>query len=454
MDEDWITNDEKFDTLTEAIQKTMVGGVLRQSDLSDPQVEILEEGVEDNVVSKKRIYKCRCGKRYTLENIPNECSRGHEIAENPSADLVHYVSDAYPAAFKEIFGERINGFDLKYDRHFLDEVPISELEPSPSDSQYIHISPFYDIEDGVHIYPNYEDIFVSWDRIGDLIEDWESLRDDFQNFLKLIDDGRRLEDKEDAQIVSTGPQSSNHTVDTGWYTRLHSFDKDTVNQMSQTKFGRSYNLQFERLGNECLRFMFPRGISLPAGGSDQPDGYLLFNDRAYMVESKCYSSQFKIASEQDKANRYVKRFTEMDSSRASGYNLCGYIFIAHEFNQNEFAKDLRSFKKSNIRNANLDVICLNDRMMEYAANELPDLYRDEPSSPQRIYENSDHYHDMLDHLVELTGPNTVDEDRFKRYIDVIVEDARENMATGEKEFANALERGSSIGQKLDKAFAN
>lgn len=454
MDQDWITDQEKFDVLTDAIQRTIVGGVLRKSDLNKSKIETLEQGVTDNVVSKKKLYKCDCGKRYTLKNLPGECSCGQKIPESPDPDVTHYVSDAYPDKFRQVLGTQVNGFEIKYDRQLLEEVPIHELEPSPSDQQYIHISPFFEIEGGVHIYPNYEDFFISWDRIEDLITDWGSVQDDLQNFLEFVEDGRRLEVEEDASLITSNPQYTDQTMDTSWYTKLHYTDKDTANKQSKARFERNYNLQFERLGNECLRLLFPRAITLQAGGDDQPDGYLLFNDRAYIVESKCYSNGFKISGEQDKANRYVKRFTEMDSERSGGYNLCGYIFVSHEFNQNEFEKDLRSFKQSTKEYVNLDIICLNDRMMEYAAEQLPEFYRNQPSAPQRIYENSEYYDEMLEWLHEITGPETLDVDSFKTYIDIIKEEARENMTTTEEEIAKALKRGSSIGKAMDKAFAD
>jgi len=433
----WLSEDPYQSIFTELLQTSLRGGAARHSELSSEVVQILDEGVEDGVVEKDELIICDCNEYHSTER--DHCPRCGELSDSETSDIIQYFTHSYPDIVKSRLGESAEGFEVQYDRNSFEDIKISDLEPLRGEVQRLHISPFFNFEGPVYAIPNHRDLFVDWGHVCDLLDDSDEFFHNAENFLDHLDAALNLAEGKSGKVLFTGPDGVGTATDTSWYTKLHRTTKDRAHEQSQARFGRNYNEQFERLGNEFLSILTPHAVNIQAGGSNEPDGYIITRNHAYIVESKCYSNDYKIFKEQDKANRYVRNFVEsVDGEYHTDFNLSGYIFIAHEFNENEFSKDLNSFQKSNETFASLDVACITDQMMATGAEVLSDLYRHRPSAAYRIRSHTDFYQDLFKNLFELTGYQEIDEDRFKLLLDSL-RDLSKDRTSLEKQ----LEEGQS-----------
>ncbi|WP_139229675.1 hypothetical protein [Halogeometricum limi] len=430
-----------------------MGGVVRRTDLSEKHQSLCEEAVDEDLVEKRTLVICpECDKRYTTDSMRDQCECGIEIDLRNFSTVIQYSCEKYPEVVEESLGDSIKQFSIVYDDCMLDQISPGDLVPSSSSVQRLHISPLFMFDNPVHIYENFNDVFVSWSQVSSLVDEDGEIWDEVEDFLSYLDDGRVLADRNNLEIRSLSPNPQTSATDTTWYTKLHRVDKSKAHQESKSKFGRNYNEQFERLGNEFLHILFPHAMTLQGGGKNQPDGYVFLKDQAYLVEAKCYSNQFKIFKEQDKANRYVKNYSDYFSGpERSGQDLAGYIFIAHEFNKSDFQRDIRTFRQSNRQYANIDVICVEDTMMAEAVELLSDLYREEPSAPWRIYSQSNFYRDIIARMKETTTPE-LDQNSFSELLRILVDSGKNNESDIEQQLRSAMRRESLIGERLSKAL--
>lgn len=456
MTDIWLEKESLYSVITEVFRQSLIGGVVRRSDLSDERKGLYERGVEQEVLQKDEIVICNCSKYYSI-NETVDCPCGNAINESENPDIVQYYSDSYPDIIKRKWGTELGGFSIKYDTTGIDGLSIRDLEPSPSDKQFLHISPFFEFENesGIYAYPNCNDIFVDWSSLKEYFDDKETLLEEVQDFLERLDDCRQLARTDGGYSIlqggPNGPQSGS-TMDTSWYTKLRRTSKKIADRQSLSRFKRTYHEQFERLGNEFLHIMFPHATTLQAGGSSEPDGYLLLDDRSYLVEAKCYSGKFKLFKEQDKSNRYVSNMAKLDEKPHIDFNLSGYIFIAHEFNESDIERDLRTMVESNFPDANLDIICINDLMMENAVEKLSDMYRHKPSSAYRICDRSERYRSILKWMSNLNYSSGMNEDDFNNVLKGI-EGLTEEPSSVEKELTEGMKRESGFDKEMENILS-
>lgn len=420
MQERWFRDEDYFSVLTELLRKSVGGGTITIESIEDEKLHLFEQGVEEGVISKLDHILCsNCDKTYSHDEVPEICICGYEFTEDYEVNQTEYVIYGYPDIIRTFLNDSIDGFNISYHRSDIDTISVSELHSHKHDDKFLHISPRFVIESGVHLFPGYNDIFLSWNQVPNLIESPEETIDGINEFFRSHKDGREFFEQEGVEFRPDGSGILRYddSGQTEWFTLLHRHSKSVANERARAAFDMSYNDLFELLGIDFLNTMFPHAYTFQAGGAYKPDGYLLLNQGLYLVESKCYSDDFKLFSEEDKANRYIQDYIErIDRSPIASKNLIGYIFIAHTFNQGALPEDIKSFVRRNISDVNLDVICVNDLMMETADRELTQLYQMNPAARFRIFDKSTRYLDFLDLMADLTERHGPNEDLFSEGI--------------------------------------
>lgn len=213
-----------------------------------------------------------------------------------------------------------------------------------------------------------------------------------------------------------GPEPRSHL---SWYTLLSRVSsKDEAHRLSKNRFGLNYNEMFERLGIEFLHTIFPHTTTVHLGGDYIPDGFVQvqYNNavKSYLVESKCYSSEFKIFDEIDKSHRYIQRFKQdVESAVDANYNLQGYIFLADRFDEDRMLSDIAQFRDRTEEYGELTVMCATSEMMKSTVDRLTYLYRRQPSATYRIYSNTRNYFNVLEGLSRHTDIGSLEIGKYK-----------------------------------------
>mgnify|MGYP000117917382 CR=1 FL=1 len=454
MDNKWVENDNYFEGLSRIIEETERGGVEIKDELPASIVEVYEEGVDEGLFKRDKLFDCpNCDRTYSVDYSNSRCDCGFPLEQEIEEDseLIHtvqYYHDIYPGFIRNEIGDEIEGFNLVYRDDRIDEIPASGLHPaSSSSSNYIHISPYFHSEVGLMPFPGYSDIFISWSKVRDLIIEPDDTIEWLSNHMEggtgngdaLIEDGGVK-----FQSGLNAPDLQNLT-DSPWYTMQSDTSPEIANRRARAEFNEEYYNMFEKLAIEYLGVMFPHAIQLEGGkhGVPEPDGYLhtLRHGRkqTYLVESKCYSSDFKIFSESDKNRRYVDRFIS-DVEPETDYNLIGCLYIATQFDTQRTQKDIDDAVSRSVEERNLDIICINDQMMRESVERLRQIYRKEPSSKYRIYKETTFYSDLLQGLSKLTAEHGLDTDRYNQQILDLMEIAAKRETTREDTLRKEFER--------------
>ena len=456
MDLEWIKEDEHFDALSQIIEETERGGVEIRDELPRDKINLYEEGVNQGLFKKDELFDCpNCGRTYSIEYSGDECDCGYPLDQEVVSEDVHttqYYHDIYPEFIKDRIGTNIGAFEIVYRNDRIDEIPAAELHPvNSSSSNYLHISPYFHSEVGLMPFPGYSDVFISWSKIRELLLEPNETADQLASYL---DGDSGNEDRGGDILLGDGGTKFNsglsapnlqNLTDAPWYTMQSDTSPEVANRRSQDEFGEEYYNVFENLGMEFLHVMFPHAIQLEGGkqGKPEPDGYLHIlkegRKQTYLVESKCYSRDFKIFSESDKNRRYINKFIS-DIEPETDYNLVGCIYIATRFDDKRTKKDIDDAVSRSVGERNIDIICINDCMMREAVESLRDLYRQEPSSKYRIYEQSTFYSDLLQGLNKTTEQNGVDLQAFKQQILELMEKAGRTETTRESTLRTGFER--------------
>ncbi|QSX00888.1 hypothetical protein [Haloterrigena alkaliphila] len=427
MDNKWLEDEDYYEALRRIVRETARGGVEIQDELPTNLTEIYEEGVDEEIIKKDELFDCpNCERTYSFDYSRDVCDCGYPVGNKAefTPHTVQYYHDIYPSFIKNRIGDEIGEFEIVYRDDRIEDIPAADLHPTDtSNKNFIHISPYFHSEVGMVPFPGYSDIFLSWSKVRELIvKPGETI--------EILSDYLESEEGNDDQLIGDGGVIFDSGVsatdfrnlsDRPWFTMQRDTSPEIANRRSRETFKMEYYDLFEHLGMEFLHTMFPHAIQLEGGkqGKPEPDGYLHVNKRnskqTYLVESKCYSRDFKIFSEIDKNKRYIERFVS-DIEPETDYNLVGCIFIATRFNQDRTRKDIGEMVSRNIEERNLDVICINDQMMGQAVEQLRELYRLEPSSNFRIYKNSSFYRDLLDGLSQFSRQHGVDNEAFESMI--------------------------------------
>jgi len=424
MNSNWILEKDRFRFITRIIRSSLRDSILNKNSLSRPEQDLAEEACDEGIVSAERLVSCgseQCMRRFDEKYTPDRCDCGYEFNGNESV-TVQYHSKAYPDQFTPLIEDVVDDYIIQMGEiKSLQKTPVSNLHPNTDNSKYLHFSPYLEIDDEYAVFPGYSDIFIDWYSLPRLIKDPEEVLGDVEDFLETAELGTGSIPSgavEKTHYTGPGAPGPEYFSKTSWYTLLEKVDSKEANQLSKDRFYVNYNEMFERLGIEFLHTLFPRVQKFHLGGDYKPDGLLHINHarnvETYLIESKCYSNDFNLFKEEDKADRYVDTFIdELHADSTSKFNLTGYIFLATKFNENKLPEDIHSLKKrADGHLQNLDIICINARMMEKCSQRISRLYRQEPSATHRVYAHSDEYQHLIDNLVEHTENNPLDLEVF------------------------------------------
>lgn len=447
METAWISDDEHFRILTELIRETVNAGVMLASELPDQKQDLLDQATEDGIAKRDELFDCpHCDATYSSQYYGELCDCGESLPESSEIEphTIQYYENVYPEFFKQRLGENLDEFSIVYRDDRIENIPANDLHSAGKPGKYIHISPFFDSGTDIYPFPGFNDLFISWPKVRELILDTDEVIEDLRDFIdepdeyeKLIGDG--------GKVYGGIEQPNTSDLRLGWYDLQTRTSKDVADRRSQEEFEINYNKLFEKLGVEFLGLMLPHALTIEGGkhGQPEPDGYLhvLHEEakRTYLIESKCYSRDFKIFDESDKGTRYIRDFIR-DIEPETDYNLVGHIFIANRYNDDRTHEDIDDYVSQNIESRNLDVICLNDEMMSSAAERLRRLYREEPSASHRIYRHSSWYSGILDGMQKVTQEYGVDKDAFKENVMELVSEAGEEETNREKTLEQGFDR--------------
>jgi len=440
----WFRDEDQFEVLTKLLQKSVFGGTIRARNIDADAAEILEQGVDEGFVTKDELVACSgCDRYYDVRKLPLDCDCGTSLADRDDVepDIVQYHSMEYPEIPQRVLGDSIDRFQIEYQEFAVDDFPASELHSGDDADWHVHISPRFEIDSGIHVFPGFRDVLLSWNRVPRLVTSPQEVVNDVQDFLTAEESIDGWADQHDDDILNNGsrPDPDEFTWDSSELTLLHQHDKDRCNQWAKQKYGYNYNSMFERIGSHFLHHLFPHVPTFFAAGENKPDGYLVQNGRTYLVEAKCWSSDFKITNERDKMIRYIDDFNEyVESKPGCDFNLYGYIFIAHSFKDSTLQDDIEDVERRVEQSLNLDTICISDEMMATTVEHLNELYRMDPSAPYRIYEHSQWYRDILDDLTDYTQNYGTDLESFHSEILDIIETAAETEAEPEQNIADGF----------------
>jgi len=462
MQKSWFADEDKFQVLTRVLKKSIRGGTLVKSSLKSQELDILEEGVNEGVISKDKLVYCsKCGTPLDVRDLPQRCECG-QLLEKQDPQQVQYFSSGYPDIVKEFLGDSFEDeVKIQYNKVPLPRTPVSNLHKG--ENIYIHISPYYQLSSGIHLFPGHKDAFISWNRVPELIKNSDSALKKIKGWFRSLDNLGEWAKNNEVELLSNraniNEESFPWSSDGSELTMLHEHNKEECNEWSKKKFGKNYETMFERFGVHFLNFLFPYIPIFHAGGGNKPDGYVYLqqsnSSRMYLVESKCWSNKFKLTNERDKMLRYIEDFSK---SQEFGDKLRGYIFIAHEFNTNSFWSDVKEIKRRAEKYANLDIICMTDKMMETSINSLGEIYVREPSSPYRILDSTDWYRDIFDQLKEYTkeyfpqGQESL-APRFKNEVLKVIKEAGKEKVMLEKTINDSFGPRSKWQQLEDKVLA-
>lgn len=444
MSDTWFREGDQFDVLTDLLQKSVFGGTIRARNTEADVVEILERGVKEGFVIKDELVACSgCDRYYVVEKLPLECDCGTSLADSDDIepDVVQYHSMEYPEILRNCLDNSIDSFQIEYQDFAVDEFPASELHADDDADWHVHISPRFEIESGIHVFPGFRDVLLSWNQVPRLVTSPQEVVDDVQDFLTAEESIEDWAVQNNDTLLNDSPRSNpdDFTWDSSELTLLHQHDKDRCNQWAKQRYGYNYNSMFERIGTHFLHHLFPHAPTFFAAGENKPDGYLIPNDRTYLVEVKCWSSDFKITKERDKMIRYINDFNEYVKSKPGcDFNLYGYIFIAHSFKDSTLQDDIEDVERRVEQSLNLDTICISDEMMATTVEQLNKLYRMNPSAPYRIYEHSQWYRDILDDFTDYTQNYSTVLDSFQTEILDIIRKAAETEAGPEQNIAEGF----------------
>lgn len=428
MNEEWITERERFQLLTEIVQASVRGGVIKSQSLSEEEKELIDIGVTDDIFGKDRNLVCpNCDKTYPPDGIPPYCEICDARLEEGGLreKNVQYIEKIWPDQLRDLLEPYVQEFNLSFTKvTSVDEVPISELNTIDGKST-IHISPYFNIggEDPFLAFPKYNDVFFDWCSLPDLITNSGEIQEDIQDFLiggefdlsELEDDGASVKNFYYPGPGSPGPEPRSRL---SWYTLLDRVEeKSEANRLSKQRFGINYNEMFERLGMDFLNTVFPHATTVHLGGDYVPDGFVQIQYggavKSFLVESKCYSREFKIFEEVDKASRYVQRFNqELEEATGTDCDLRGYIFLADQFDEDRILEDIAQFEDRTEEYGDLTCMCATSKMMKSAVNHLSYLYLREPSATHRIYTDSKRYFTLIKGLSKYTRLGSLDTGQF------------------------------------------
>jgi hypothetical protein len=430
MDSNWFQDEEKFQVLTKVIRDSALGGSAERSDLAETEMQICEEGVEEGVIKKRAEVVCDgfdCDRTYSVERIPKKCICGNHIDEQ-EPDVVDFSVPNYADILMDILGDTVAEYEVVYSTALdMNDVRVTDLHSSALDeSNYLHISPFFEFESAFSIFPGYNDIFLDWYALPEIISNPEEVVDDINNFLGASEiNCADLAEGNVHEVFYNGPGSPGPQIGsrTSWYKLFDKVDThEEANELTEKQFGHSYTELFERLGIECLHTLFPHAITMHCGGKHKPDGFVHLvhegTKQSYLFESKCSKNDYKLSKELDKATRYVNDFLA-DIEPREDYNLNGYIFFANTFKENTISDDIEVFNrriKRHYPSRELDIICIDSTMAQEAVSRVSNLYREEPARTYRIYENSDWYVKAIDFLTEYTANYQEDPTHFRREV--------------------------------------
>lgn len=444
VSEGWFHEEDQFRVLTNLLQKSVFGGTIRARSVEPEVGEILEQGVEEGFITKDELVACPgCDRYYDVAKLPLDCDCGTSLAENDDMepDVVQYHSMEYPDILQQVLDDSVDSFQIEYQDVAVEEFPASELHSGDDTEWHLHISPRFEIDSGIHVFPGFRDVLLSWNRVPRLVTSPEEVVDEVRDFLTAEESIKEWAEQNDDGILNNGPQPDpdDFTWDSSELTLLHQHDKERCNQWAKQKYGYTYNSMFERMGAHFLHHLFPHVGTFFAAGENKPDGYLVQENRTYLVEAKCWSSDFKITKERDKMIRYIDDFNEyVESTPGCNFNLYGYIFIAHSFKDSSLQDDIEDVERRVDQTLNLDTICINDEMIAATVECLNELYRMDPSAPYRIFEHSQWYRDILDDFTDYTQDHGTVLDAFQTEILDIIEAAAQTEAGPEQHIADGF----------------
>lgn len=447
MDNKWFNDQSKFELLTKVIRETDGGGVVYQSDLTNSEIEIAESGVEDGLLRVSRPYSCPgCDEVYNISRLPDVCSCGHTFPAKNSVEpnKIKYYTYVFPDRFINKIGRQIEDIEIIYESQRIEDVPVNDLHPAHENGQwFIRISPYYNADMGFYPFPNYRDLFLSWDQIPDLIlrQDLviERIRDVIDNITADSGGSGNFSNPSGHQLSITGVGNYSKAP---WFTMRRDHGKEFADARAKKEYGCEYHDLFENLCLECLHLIFPyTKITGTDRGSGEPDGYLRSFDSGgnytYLIESKCYSKDFKLFGESDKSKRYIDNYLH-DVEPRTGEQLKGCIFMANKFNQDRLPTDIADLISRS--GQNIDVICLNDLMMSKIVEYLRSLYRKKPSSAIRIYDHTSWYHDLFDIFRIYTERYQANPEHLKYELIDVLEAASEHKTDTEKSIKSHMNR--------------
>ncbi|WP_226039077.1 hypothetical protein [Natrinema sp. DC36] len=457
MREEWITDPNKFEVLTKVVRETARGGILKESKIDTDELEIIEDGVNEDVFKKDEIRACpSCYHKYPENSIPEiceECDTNLDRNE-PISSKTRYFESVWPEKLEKVLDPYTEDIEVNFTKsRSIEDVSLSDVTIEGNDP-ILHISPYFDLEHQWYSFPQYSDVFVDWVQIPKLITEPADSKEAIRNFLDTNElnaskIGDELGGVENIHYTGPGAPGPQYTSKSSWCTLLDRVeDKPKANELSKRRFGINYNEMFERLGIEFTHALFPYANTLHFGGNHVPDGLLHFAkegvESTYLVESKCYSRDFKIFEEQDKATRYIDRFVEnVEGDPDMAHDLKGYVFFACQFDEKRVKEDIHQFIEKNSPKKDLDIICMNGGMLEEGMGRLSYLYRREPSATYRIWKHTNWYQEMINGLIDFSEEYTNDKDLFKKDILETLENIGHKKTSTEEKIRDGLKKPPS-----------
>lgn len=172
----WLREKSKFGTIAPALKRSLGGGLVSASSLTDEEQAIYDEAVEADVLTREERFSCRgraCDKTWTTGNVPNTCICG-ETYETPidTPDSIVYftfgVEDLFQSAIPD---STLDGIaDLHVTRDSVDELSVSDVNMTgAADGITLHVSPEFSFDaPAVKVFSE-SDVFLDWSHVPHLV---------------------------------------------------------------------------------------------------------------------------------------------------------------------------------------------------------------------------------------------------------------------------------------------
>lgn len=191
----WVRDDSKFQTIAPALRRSLAGGLVKASSLSDDEQAAYDDAVDAGVLTREARFSCRaraCDKTWTLGNVPETCICGatYEPPIETPDSVVYFTFGAVDLLQDCIADSLLNDLaDVHVTRDSITDITVSDIDMAGTESGItLHISPEFSFDVPAVKFFTETDVFLDWSHVPAVARGDVTIEDLQDAPMKSVDD--------------------------------------------------------------------------------------------------------------------------------------------------------------------------------------------------------------------------------------------------------------------------